>query len=114
MLPPAFPCTNIIGEITPQAALETGLKEGTPVVICAGDVAVAQAGAGANQEGKVQLCIGTATCIGISTSKFRNNKYIHTFHKQMEGYRPSSAKFIKRFALSLTIIIHNFSDSLAG
>ena len=72
-LPPAFPCTEIIGEITPQAAMETGLKEGTPVVICAGDVAVAQAGAGANQEGKVHLCIGTATWIGISTSHFRND-----------------------------------------
>jgi xylulokinase len=43
------------------------------VVICAGDVAVAQAGAGANQEGKVHLCIGTATWVGISTSTFRND-----------------------------------------
>jgi xylulokinase len=72
-LPPAYPCTDIIGEITPQASQETGLKAGTPVVICAGDVAVAQSGAGANQEGKVHLCIGTATWIGISTSKFRND-----------------------------------------
>jgi len=72
-LPPAYPCTDIIGEITPQAARETGLNTGTPVVICAGDVAVAQSGAGANQEGKVHLCIGTATWIGISTSSFRND-----------------------------------------
>jgi len=72
-LPPASPCTDIIGEITPQAARETGLSAGTPVVICAGDVAVAQSGAGANQEGKVHLCIGTATWIGVSTSTFRNN-----------------------------------------
>jgi hypothetical protein len=46
---------------------------GTPVVICAGDVAVAQSGAGANREGKVHLCIGTATWVGISTSTFRND-----------------------------------------
>ena len=63
----------MIGEITPQAARETGLKPGTPVVICAGDVAVAQSGAAANQEGKVHLCIGTATWIGVSTSTFRND-----------------------------------------
>jgi len=94
MLPPAFPCTKIIGEINPHAARETGLKEGTPVVICAGEVAVAQAGAGANQEGKVQLCIGTATWIGISTSKFRNNKYFHTFHIQMDGHQPRNAKVL--------------------
>ena len=73
MLPPAYPSTDVIGEVTPKAARETGLLAGTPVVICAGDVAVAQSGAGANQEGKVHLCIGTATWIGISTSTFRND-----------------------------------------
>ncbi len=72
-LPPAYPCTEIIGEVTEEAAKATGLKPGTPVVICAGDVAVAQSGAGANQEGKVHLCIGTATWIGVSTSTFRND-----------------------------------------
>ena len=72
-LPPAYPCTEVIGEITEQAARQTGLLPGTPVVICAGDVAAAQSGAGANQEGKVHLCIGTATWIGISTSTFRND-----------------------------------------
>ncbi|PWB51484.1 MAG: hypothetical protein C3F13_13660 [Anaerolineales bacterium] len=72
-LPPAYPCTTVIGEITAQADAETGLEQGTPVVICAGDVAVAQSGAGANQEGKVHLCIGTATWIGVSTSTFRND-----------------------------------------
>lgn len=72
-LPPAYPCTEVIGEITPEAARETGLNAGTPVVICAGDVAVAQSGAGANREGKVHLCIGTATWIGVSTSEFRND-----------------------------------------
>jgi xylulokinase len=72
-LPPVFPCTEVIGEITPEAARQTGLTPGTPVVICAGDVAVAQTGAGANKEGKVHLCIGTATWVGISTSTFRND-----------------------------------------
>ncbi len=72
-LPPAYPCTEVIGEVTAQAALETGLAEGTPVVICAGDVAVAQTGAGANREGKVHLCIGTATWIGVSTATFKND-----------------------------------------
>jgi xylulokinase len=72
-LPPAYPCTEVIGSITRQAARETGLKEGTPVVICAGDVAVAQSGAGANREGKVHLCIGTATWVGVSSSTFRND-----------------------------------------
>jgi len=72
-LPPFFPCTDVIGEVTPAAAKQTGLNPGTPVVICAGDVAVAQTGAGANREGKVHLCIGTATWVGVSTSTFRND-----------------------------------------
>jgi xylulokinase len=72
-LPPVFPCTEVIGEITPEAARQTGLNPGTPVVICAGDVAVAQTGAGANREGKVHLCIGTATWVGVSTATFRND-----------------------------------------
>jgi len=72
-LPPAYPCTDVIGEITPEAAKATGLNPGTPVVICAGDVAVAQTGAGANREGKVHLCIGTATWVGVSTSTFKND-----------------------------------------
>ncbi len=71
-LPPAYPCTDVIGEVTEEAAKVTGLKPGTPVVICAGDVAVAQSGAGANQDNKVHLCIGTATWVGVSTSTFRN------------------------------------------
>jgi xylulokinase len=72
-LPPAYPSTQVIGEVTEEAARLTGLAAGTPVVLCAGDVAVAQSGAGANREGKVHLCIGTATWVGVSTSTFRND-----------------------------------------
>jgi xylulokinase len=73
MLPEAFPCTHVIGEVTPEAAEATGLSAGTPVVICAGDVAVAQTGSGANRDGKAHLCVGTATWVGLSTSRFRND-----------------------------------------
>jgi xylulokinase len=72
-LPPAYPCTQVIGEITEQAARETGLRAGTPVVNGAGDVSAAQSGAGANRDGKAHLCIGTATWVGISASTFRND-----------------------------------------
>jgi xylulokinase len=73
MLPPAYPCTEVIGEVSPQAAAETGLPAGTPVVICAGDVAVAQSGSGANAAGKAHLCIGTATWVGLSSRAFLND-----------------------------------------
>jgi xylulokinase len=72
-LPPAYPCTDVIGEVTPEAAKLTGLLPGTPVINCGGDVAAAQSGAGANRDGKAHLCIGTATWVGVSTSEFKND-----------------------------------------
>jgi len=59
--------------VTAEAAEQTGLLAGTPVVICAGDVAVAQSGSGANHEGKAHLCIGTATWVGVSSTTLRND-----------------------------------------
>lgn len=72
-LPPAYPSTTVIGQVTQEAAQATGLRPGTPVVLCAGDVAVAQTGSGANRDGAAHLCIGTATWVGVSTSVFRND-----------------------------------------
>lgn len=72
-LPPAYPCTEVIGEVTEEAARVTGLLPGTPVVVCAGDVAVAQSGSGANADGKAHLCVGTATWVGLSSSRFIND-----------------------------------------
>lgn len=72
-LPPALPCAEIIGEVTEDAAKETGLLAGTPVVNGAGDVSAAQSGAGANRDGKAHLCIGTATWVGVSVPSFRND-----------------------------------------
>lgn len=72
-LPPAFPCTQVIGEVTDDAARQTGLPAGTPVVACAGDVAVAQSGSGANAAGRAHLCVGTATWVGVSSRTFVND-----------------------------------------
>lgn len=72
-LPPAYPCTQVIGEVTEEAARLTGLLPGTPVVACAGDVAVAQSGSGANAAGKAHLCVGTATWVGVSSPVFTND-----------------------------------------
>ncbi len=72
-LPAAYPCTQVIGEVTEEAGKRIGLNPGTPVVICAGDVAVAQSGSGSNANGRAHLCIGTATWIGVSSNKFMND-----------------------------------------
>ena len=73
MLPSTFPCTKVIGEVTEEAAQQTSLLPGTPVVACAGDVATAQSGSGANTAGKAHLCVGTATWVGVSSKVFTND-----------------------------------------
>jgi xylulokinase len=73
MLPPAYPCTQVVGEVTEEASRLTGLAPGTSVVACAGDVAVAQSGSGANAAGKAHLCVGTATWVGVSSAIFTND-----------------------------------------
>lgn len=75
MLPATYPSTEVLGEVTPSAAIATGLLPGTPVVICAGDVACAQSGSGANAHGKAHLCIGTATWVGLSSNKLINDPH---------------------------------------
>ena len=74
-LPEARPCTEVIGEVTAEAAAATGLAAGTPVVVCAGDVAVAQAGSGANAIGRAHLSLGTATWVGLSIRPFVNDPH---------------------------------------
>lgn len=73
-LPSAHPCTQIIGEIQPRAASMMGLHSGTPVVIGAGDLGVAQVGVGAVGAGKVNLCVSTATWVAISSDRFVNDR----------------------------------------
>jgi autoinducer 2 (AI-2) kinase len=50
---------SIIGEVTRQAAEETGLAEGTPVVTSGGDTQLALVGVGAVKPGMYTLCGGT-------------------------------------------------------
>ncbi len=72
-LPEPFPCTEVVGEVLPNPAKEMHLSAGTPVVICAGDVGVAQVGAGTVSAGRANLYIGTGGWIGVSSKKIVND-----------------------------------------
>ncbi|NOY10457.1 MAG: hypothetical protein GXP33_16610, partial [Spirochaetes bacterium] len=74
MLPEIRSPAEVIGTVTEKAAHTAGLKPGTPVVLCAGDVAAAQTGSGAGGEGMAHLCLGTATWIGVSSGQLYNNR----------------------------------------
>ena len=73
MLPEIGRSTERAGRVTGEAAHLTGLRAGTPVVLCSGDVAAAQTGSGANRNGKAHLSLGTATWLGVSWKELLNN-----------------------------------------
>lgn len=62
-------CTEIVGEITEEAARSTGLKMGTPVICGGVDAPVATVGAGAFTEGKHVAMTGTSMCWGFVTKE---------------------------------------------
>ncbi|MBE0477993.1 FGGY-family carbohydrate kinase [Candidatus Aerophobetes bacterium] len=65
LLPSAYPCEEIIGEVTRQAAESTGLAPGTP--ICAGtvDCCAGWTGGGAIYEGDIHINLGSVGNFGI-------------------------------------------------
>lgn len=71
LLPQAFPSTHTVGKVTRQAALETGLPEGLPVVIGAGDGACATAGAGAVHENDSYHYLGGTSWVASLTDSYR-------------------------------------------
>ena len=62
-LPACKPSTFIGGKVTKEAAELTGLKEGTPVVLGAGDGVTANVGTGSIAEGKTYCCLGTSAWV---------------------------------------------------
>ena len=62
-LPAVYPSTAVVGEILREAAGETGLLAGTPVVIGGGDGSCAAAGAGAVAAGDAYMYVGSSSWI---------------------------------------------------
>lgn len=66
LLPPVHDSETFIGGLTAQAATETGLPEGLPVAIGAGDVAATVIGAGGLVTGTATAVLGTACMVGVT------------------------------------------------
>ena len=78
-LPPAYPSTAVIGQVTPQAAAETGLLAGTPVVIGGGDGACATVGAGSVRPGDAYNYIGSSSWIAVTAERPLHDPQMRTF-----------------------------------
>ncbi len=65
LLPELFRCEEIVGAVTPEAADATGLAPGTPVAAGQVDCNAGWVGAGAIEEGDIQMNLGTCGNFGI-------------------------------------------------
>ena len=63
--PDPYPCDEVVGEVTREAAERTGLAPGTPVVAGTVDCNAAWVAAGAVDSGATQLVMGTAGVLGV-------------------------------------------------
>jgi xylulokinase len=59
-LPRVIEATDLAGKLTPQAAAELGLTEGTPVIGGGGDLALISLGSGCFETGETHIYIGTS------------------------------------------------------
>jgi xylulokinase len=78
-LPPVHPSSTVIGQVTPQAAAETGLLAGTPVVIGGGDGACATVGAGSVRPGDAYNYIGSSSWIAVTAEQPLYDPQMRTF-----------------------------------
>lgn len=61
---------NKLGEITPKAAVETGLPEGLPVIACGSDKGCETLGMGVLNEKRASLSFGTTATIQTTSKKY--------------------------------------------
>ena len=91
-LPPVHPSNTVIGKVTPEAAAETGLLAGTPVVIGGGDGACATVGAGSVYPGDAYNYIGSSSWIAVTAEQPLYDPQMRTFtfaHLDPQLYFPT-------------------------
>ncbi len=73
-LPPLVRSTDIVGTLTPEAAMELGLPESVRVFGGCDDTQSAAIGSGSASEGEAHIYLGTSAWVGITTAKNLNHK----------------------------------------
>ena len=65
LMPDVYACTDVVGEVTPEAAAQTGLAAGIPVSAGQVDCNAGYLGAGATEAGDIQCNLGTVGNFGL-------------------------------------------------
>ncbi|WP_420586696.1 xylulokinase [Ruegeria sp.] len=80
-LPPVFDGHAVFGSVTAQAAAETGLRPGIPVVAGGGDAATGAISLGATEPGRGFISLGTSGQLFVADRRYKPNpdRYVHAF-----------------------------------
>ena len=91
----------VIGHCTQSASQETGLAEGTPIVLGAGDGTTCNLGAGGQKEGAVTINLGTSAFLAYTT------------REPVSDVRLSSWNTIERDLLIITGTMQSFGGAIS-
>ncbi len=111
VFPPVIESTAVAGRVTRQAALETGLAEGTPVVTGGGDQPIAAVGNGVIAPGDLLSTIGTGGQLFTPLDEVVVDPQlrIHTFCHAVAG-----KWFLMGAILSAGLCLRWFRDNFGG
>ena len=107
-VPELVPTGALLGQVTPEAARATGLREGLRVFAGGGDGQVAALGAGLDGPGRAYLNLGTAVVLGVVTDRYATDLAFRT----MAGAAPGTfvcESDLKGGALSLEWFLSRFA-----
>ena len=85
MLPPVVKPTEIIGEVTPDAARQTGLRPGTKVICGTTDTVLEVFAAGAVKPGDMTVKLATAGRICVITDKAYPDRHLVNYSHVVDG-----------------------------
>lgn len=71
-MPPIRSSIDIVGGLTAEAALDTGLPEGTPIIAGMPDIPAAATGSGALEDGDAHIYLGTSSWLCLSVARAKN------------------------------------------
>lgn len=86
-LPQLYAGHEIVGAVTVQAAADSGLSPGTPVVAGGGDAATGAVSLGATEPGRGFISLGTSGQLFVADRTYRPNpgRYVHAFAHTLPG-----------------------------
>lgn len=109
-LPKIVSPDDVVGKITKQASLKTGLKEGTPVICGSTDTAMEVFASGASSKGKMTIKLATAGRICVVTDNIDADRHLVSYSHIKDGlYYPGTAT--KGCASSLRWFRDNFGGT---